>query len=79
MAKFMMAIDEEDGTIGQMAKTLEIDKSGTVVLALNLLNYVLNQRKSGVHLTFAKGEDKTKDILGEACAGNVAFKLNSPG
>ena len=76
MAKFMMAINEEDGTIGQMAKTLEVDKSSTVVLALNLLNYVLDQRKAGMHLTFAKGEDKTKDILSGACAGNVMFKLN---
>jgi len=77
MAKFMMAINEEDNTIGTMSKTLDINKSETVVLALNLLNYVLEQRKGGNYLTFAKGEDKTKDILNEATAGSVAFKLNT--
>ena len=76
MAKFMMAINEEDGTIGAMATILNVNKSETCVLALNLLSYVLDQRKAGMHLTFTKGEDKTKDILTEACAGNVLFKLN---
>jgi hypothetical protein len=72
----MMAINEEDGTIEAMAKILSLNKSETCVLAFNLLCYVLDQRKAGMHLTFAKGEDKTKDILTEACAGNVLFTLN---
>jgi len=71
----MMAINQEDGTLEQMSQTLKINKSNTIVLALSLLNYTLEQRKVGQHLTFAK-EGKTKDILNEACAGNLAFKLN---
>ena len=76
MAKFMMAINEEDGAIGQMAKTLNVGKHEVVIMSLNLLNYVLEQRKGGNHLTIAKGEDKTKDILTEANAGSVNFKMN---
>lgn len=77
MAKFMMAINEEDNTISNMSKTLTINKSETVVLALNLLNYVLEQRRAGKYLKVIEGaEDKTKTILDEATAGSVAFKLN---
>jgi hypothetical protein len=76
MAKFMMAINEEDGAIGQMAKTLNIGKSEVVIMALNLLSYTLEQRRSGNHLTLTKAEDKTKDILVEANAGSINFKMN---
>jgi hypothetical protein len=75
MPKFMMAINEEDATIDQMGKTLGISKGEVVILSLNLLNYVLEQRKTGQHLTFSK-DDKTKDILNEATAGSVNFRLN---
>ncbi len=76
MAKVLMAINEEDNSISNLAKALTLQKSEVVVLALNLLNYVMDQRKSGMHLTLSK-DGKTADILNEATAGNVAFKLNN--
>lgn len=76
MAKFMMAINEEDGAIGQMSKTLNITKAEVVIMALNLLSYTLEQRRNGLHLTTTKTEDKTKDILTEANAGTINFKIN---
>lgn len=75
--QFMMAVKEEDGTIGEMAKKLGITKAEVAILSLNLLNYVLEQRAVGNHLGFVKNEDKTKDILKEATAGEVNFKLNN--
>jgi hypothetical protein len=75
VAKFMIAINEEDGTIAQMSKTLGVPKAEVVIIALNLLNFTLENRKEGRHLTYTKGEDKTKDILNEATEGTVAFNL----
>jgi hypothetical protein len=76
MPKFMMAINEEDGTIDQMGKTLSIAKGDTVILALNLLNLILEKRRTGDFLTWTKDKDATKDILNEATAGSVPFRLN---
>lgn len=76
MARVMMAINEEDNSISQLGKALTLQKAEVVVLALNLLNHVMEKRKEGQHLTFSK-DDKTADILSEATAGNVAFKLNN--
>ncbi len=76
MAKVLMAINEEDNSISNLAKALTLQKSEVVVLALNLLNYTMDQRKNGMHLTLSK-DGKTADILNEATAGNVAFKLNN--
>lgn len=76
MAKFLMSINEEEGTIANMAKSLGIPKGDVVILSLNLLYYVLEQRKQGLHLTVAKGEDKTADILKEAVGDDIKFKLN---
>lgn len=75
MAKVLMAINEEDNSISNLAKALSLQKSEVVVLALNLLNHVMDQRKNGQHLTFSK-DDKTADILSEATAGNIVFKIN---
>ena len=58
-----------------MATALGMKKSEVVILGLNLLNYVIDQRKNGRHLMFGS-DDKTKDILTEATAGNLPFKLN---
>ena len=76
MARFMMAINEEDDTIAQMSTTLGVPKAEVVIIALNLLNFTLEKRKEGRHLTYAKGEDKTKDILSEATEGTIAFNLS---
>ena len=75
MSKFMMAINEEDGTIDHMSKSLGITKGESVILALNLLNYVLEQRNIGKHLAFTREADQTVDILHEATAGSVSFRL----
>ena len=72
---FIMKIIEEEGTISSMSQELSVPKGDVVILALNLLYHVLEQRKAGKHLTTAKGEDKTADILKEA-VGEVKFKLN---
>lgn len=76
MGKFMMSINEEENTIAQMAKSLSINKGEVVILSLNLLYYVLEQRKSNNHLTMATGTDKTADILKEAVGDDIKFKLN---
>lgn len=73
---FIMKIIEEEGTINTMSKDLAITKGEVVILSLNLLYHVLEQRKAGQHLTTAKGEDKTADILKEAVGDEVKFKLN---
>ena len=72
----MMAINEEDQTISTMSKTLGVPKAEVVIIALNLLNYTLEKRKEGQHLSLTKGEDKTKDIITDATEGTVAFSLN---
>jgi hypothetical protein len=76
MAKFLMSINEEEGTIQSMAKALGIGKGEVVILSLNVLYYILEQRKQGLHLTTAKTEDKTADILKEAVGDDIKFKLN---
>jgi hypothetical protein len=76
VAKFMMSINEEEGTIGQMAKALSITKGEVVILSLNVLYYILEQRKSGNHLIVKPGDDKTADILKEAVGDDIKFKLN---
>lgn len=76
MAKLIMAIKEEDNSITNLSKTLGIPKHEVVILGLNLVNHILEQRKNGKHLVFTTTEDKTVNILTEATAGNLKFKIN---
>jgi len=74
----MLAIhQEEEDIIGQMAKELKTSSGDAVILSLNLLWYVLEQRKHGRHLTLQTGADKTNDILKEASGDEIKFTLNS--
>ncbi len=76
MGKFVMSITEEDQTLSAMAQQLSIKKAEVVQLALNFLHHTLELRQQGIHITTSKEVNKTKDILTEASAGSVAFKLH---
>ena len=75
MSKVLFAIRDEDNSMNELAKKTGLQKSEVIILALNLLNYIFEQRKAGKHLIF-NDKDKTFDILKEATSGELKFKPN---
>jgi CO dehydrogenase/acetyl-CoA synthase gamma subunit (corrinoid Fe-S protein) len=76
MGKIIIAITEEDNRITNLASSMGMGKHEVIILGLNLVSHIVDQRKAGKHIVYSTTENKTKEILTEATDGDLPFSIN---